>query len=90
MRAAGSSRRTNTICARGTMMSRTCRSATSSTPSSMVQRIGVDHAALGRLAQHRDQLLAVLRLGLSLGEAPQPAPGGVQILLLGHRYGTLR
>ena len=36
MRAADSSRRTNTICARGTMMSRTCRSDTSSTPSSMV------------------------------------------------------
>ena len=36
MRAASLSRRTNTICARGTMMSRTCRSPTSSTPSSMV------------------------------------------------------
>jgi len=31
----GSSRRTTTICARGTMMSRTCNSATPSTPSSI-------------------------------------------------------
>ncbi len=63
MRAAGSLRRTNTICARGTMMSRTLRSPDLEHALEHGERIGIDQAALARLAQHRQQLRAVLRLG---------------------------
>ena len=83
MRVTGSLRRTNTICARGTMMSRTLRSADLEHPLEHGERIGIDQAAFARLAQHPQELGAVLRLGEPLREALQPAAGGVQVL--GHR-----
>ena len=62
MRAGGSSRRTETICPRGTMMSRTCRSATSSTPSSMVSASSSSSPRSLASRSMRDEVLAILRL----------------------------
>ena len=57
----GSSPRTQIIWLCGTMMSRTCRSDTSSTPSTMDSASASSRPALRGVAQHLAQLRAVLR-----------------------------